>query len=321
MSITLYLEANFITDKKQNPFFSKLLNSSGDLLYVASSYLQGTDLFIEGKLKATQQFIQTPEENLEEYLTQRGINEDCTVFIDDTSGDLKKNTLTTLLNSSAKAVFILARFDDWLHGEENKYTLSNGFDSFLIARPVITNPQRLIEFVNIFPEAEEKVLDWVEHPRKLPVNSYYVFNKQQYKGVDYFSIYDSRHLNFISLEESKQVLAREDKGQLYFNTINKRIKDLMALVANQGNVLNQMRKLLDLSDQKKLDNSELVSSISENVGGEIKLVNESLKKVIKTQQETEISLEKLLIGQGIKAQEENAISDNMKKTTMEELLG
>ena len=120
---------------------------------------------------------------------------------------------------------------------------------------------------------------------------------------------------------SKQVLAREDKGQLYFNTINKRIKDLMALVTNQGNVLNQMRKLLDLSDQKKLDNSELVSSITENVGGEIKLVNESLNKVIKTQQETEISLEKLLIGQGIKAQEENAISDNMKKTTMEELLG
>lgn len=146
-------------------------------------------------------------------------------------------------------------------------------------------------------------------------------NKQQYKGVDYFFIYDSRHLNFISLEESKQVLAREDKGQLYFNTINKRIKDLMALVTNQGNVLNQMRKLLDLSDQKKLDNSELVSSITENVGGEIKLVNESLNKVIKTQQETEISLEKLLIGLGIKAQEERALSDNMKKTTMEELLG
>jgi hypothetical protein len=120
---------------------------------------------------------------------------------------------------------------------------------------------------------------------------------------------------------SKQVLAREDKGQLYFNTINKRIKDLMAFVTNQGNVLNQMRKLLDLSDQKKLDNSELVSSITENVGGEIKLVNESLNKVIRTQQETEISLEKLLIGLGIKAQEENAKSDNMKKTTMEELLG
>jgi hypothetical protein len=120
---------------------------------------------------------------------------------------------------------------------------------------------------------------------------------------------------------SKQVLAREDKGQLYFNTINKRIKDLMAFVTNQGNVLNQMRKLLDLSDQKKLDNSELVSSITENVGGEIKLVNESLNKVIRTQQETEISLEKLLIGLGIKAQEENAKSDNMKKTTLEELLG
>ncbi|MGJ3586334.1 hypothetical protein ACR9EG_06550 [Lactococcus lactis] len=108
---------------------------------------------------------------------------------------------------------------------------------------------------------------------------------------------------------------------MYFNTINKRIKDLMAFVTNQGNVLNQMRKLLDLSDQKKLDNSELVSSITENVGGEIKLVNESLNKVIRTQQETEISLEKLLIGLGIKAQEENAKSDNMKKTTMEELLG
>ncbi len=50
-------------------------------------------------------------------------------------------------------------------------------------------------------------------------------------------------------------------------------------------------------------------------------MNESLNKVIRTQQETEISLEKLLIGLGIKAQEENAKSDNMKKTTMEELLG
>ncbi|AYF99828.1 hypothetical protein [Lactococcus allomyrinae] len=323
MGITLYLEANFITNKSQNPFFSKIINSAGNLLYVASSYLQGTDAFLEGKLKASQQFIQTPEEKLDESIAGGIIEENCTMFIDDALGDLKKSTLTKLLNSNVRAIFILARFEDWLHGPENKYTLSNGFDSFLISRPVITNPQRLLEFVNIFPEAEEKVLDWVEHPRKLPVNSYYVFNKQQFKGVDYFSIFDPRTVSFISLEESKQMLARDDKSQLYFNTLAKRLKELTTLVTTQGENLNHLKQELAGLTQKEKDTTELKEKVSEALTENFQpLHNELLELIQKSatnQENAEKLLQKLIEHQHIELEEKKTITNNVKQTSLEEL--
>jgi hypothetical protein len=118
MSITLYLEANFITAKEHNPFFAKMLATKGELLYIGKQYSQATENYFKDKLNTNQELIQTPEEALTEYLERKGVT-NSTIFIDDALGALKKETLTKLLNSDAHSVFVIARFEDWLHGEQN----------------------------------------------------------------------------------------------------------------------------------------------------------------------------------------------------------
>lgn len=312
MSITLYLEANFITTKEHNPFFAKILGTRGEILYVGKNYSLGTENFFKGKLKPEQDLIQTPEEALSEFLGRKGVA-NTTIFIDDALGELKKETLTKLLNSDAQSVFVIARFEDWLHGEENKYTLSNGFDSFLISRPVITNPQRLLEFVNVFPESEEKVLDWTEHPRKLPVNSYYVFNKNKTKNLDYFAIFDSKNISFISLEESKQSLPRDDKSLVYFNALNNQMKSMIDKYEKQGGVLKEIESQLEKSLAENL------TSITKIVTKDIKPVEEQFQAVQNKITEFESSLQKILEQLHLNQEEENEISKNTETVSMEGL--
>jgi hypothetical protein len=312
MTITLYLEANFITGKAHNPFYAKILASKGELLYVGKHYSEGTENYFKGKLTADQQLIQTPEEALEEYLLKKGVS-GVTVFIDDALGELKKETLIRLLNSDAQSVFVIARFEDWLHGKQNKYTLSNGFDSFLISRPVITNPQRLLEFVNVFPESEEKVLDWTEHPRKLPVNSYYVFNKSQSKHLDYFAIFDSKNLSFISLEESKQSLPREDKGLIYFNALNKQLKAVVECLQKQSPTTDEIKTFLG-----DLLNKEMVQpkrELAERIDG----VTKQLTKTENLVSQLESDMKRILEQLSIQEKEETEKEENIKKVTIESL--
>lgn len=312
MSITLYLEANFITAKEHNPFFAKMLATKGELLYIGKQFSQATENYFKDKLNANQQLIQTPEEALAEYLERKGVT-NSTIFIDDALGALKKETLTKLLNSDAHSVFVIARFEDWLHGEQNKYTLSNGFDSFLISRPVITNPQRLLEFVNVFPESEEKVLDWTEHPRKLPVNSYYVFNKKSVKNLDAFAIFDAKKVAFISLEQSKQSLPREDKGLIYFNALSQQMKVMMEHLNSQSTFAEQLKAFIDTGAETNKE--ELCSEIAQKLDQVSKKMTESESKVGQIMSEVQLILEALKI----KEKEAQGVEENVSKVTLESI--
>ena len=312
MSITLYLEANFITAKEHNPFFAKMLATKGELLYIGKQFSQATKNYFKDKLNTNQQLIQTPEEALAEYLDRKGVT-NSTIFIDDALGALKKETLTKLLNSDAHSVFVIARFEDWLHGEQNKYTLSNGFDSFLISRPVITNPQRLLEFVNVFPESEEKVLDWTEHPRKLPVNSYYVFNKKSVKNLDAFAIFDAKKVAFISLEQSKQSLPREDKGLIYFNALSQQMKVMMEHLKSQSTFAEQLKAFIDTGAETNKE--ELCSEIAQKLDQVSKKMTESESKVGQIISEVQLILEALKI----KEKEAQDVEENVSKVTLESI--
>jgi len=312
MSITLYLEANFITAKEHNPFFAKMLATKGELLYIGKQFSQATENYFKDKLNTNQQLIQTPEEALAEYLERKGVT-NSTIFIDDALGALKKETLTKLLNSDAHSVFVIARFEDWLHGEQNKYTLSNGFDSFLISRPVITNPQRLLEFVNVFPESEEKVLDWTEHPRKLPVNSYYVFNKKSVKNLDAFAIFDAKKVAFISLEQSKQSLPREDKGLIYFNALSQQIKVMMEHLNSQSTFAEQLKAFIDTGAETNKE--EFCSEINQKLDQVSKKMTESESKVGQIVSEVQLILETLKI----KEKEAQDVEENVSKVTLESI--
>lgn len=312
MSITLYLEANFITAKEHNPFFAKMLATKGELLYIGKQFSQATENYFKDKLNTNQQLIQTPEEALTEYLERKGVT-NSTIFIDDALGALKKETLTKLLNSDAHSVFVIARFEDWLHGEQNKYTLSNGFDSFLISRPVITNPQRLLEFVNVFPESEEKVLDWTEHPRKLPVNSYYVFNKKSVKNLDAFAIFDAKKVAFISLEQSKQSLPREDKGLIYFNALSQQMKVMMEHLNSQSTFSEQLKAFIDTGAETNKE--EFCSEINQKLELVSKKMTESESKVGQIMSEVQIILEALKI----KEKEAQDVEENVSKVTLESI--
>lgn len=312
MSITLYLEANFITAKEHNPFFAKMLATKGELLYIGKQFSQATENYFKDKLNSNQQLIQTPEEALTEYLERKGVT-NSTIFIDDALGALKKETLTKLLNSDAHSVFVIARFEDWLHGEQNKYTLSNGFDSFLISRPVITNPQRLLEFVNVFPESEEKVLDWTEHPRKLPVNSYYVFNKKSVKNLDAFAIFDAKKVAFISLEQSKQSLPREDKGLIYFNALSQQMKVMMEHLNCQSTFSEQLKAFIDTGAETNKE--EFCSEINQKLELVSKKMTESESKVGQIMSEVQIILEALKI----KEKEAQDVEENVSKVTLESI--
>lgn len=312
MSITLYLEANFITAKEHNPFFAKMLATKGELLYIGKQFSQATENYFKDKLNTNQQLIQTPEEALAEYLERKGVT-NSTIFIDDALGALKKETLTKLLNSDAHSVFVIARFEDWLHGEQNKYTLSNGFDSFLISRPVITNPQRLLEFVNVFPESEEKVLDWTEHPRKLPVNSYYVFNKKSVKNLDAFAIFDAKKVAFISLEQSKQSLPREDKGLIYFNALSQQMKVMMEHLNSQSTFSEQLKAFIDTGAETNKE--ELCSEIAQKLDQVSKKMTESESKVGQIMSEVQLILEALKI----KEKEAQDVEENVSKVTLESI--
>lgn len=312
MSITLYLEANFITAKEHNPFFAKMLATKGELLYIGKQFSQATENYFKDKLNTNQQLIQTPEEALSEYLERKGVT-NSTIFIDDALGALKKETLTKLLNSDAHSVFVIARFEDWLHGEQNKYTLSNGFDSFLISRPVITNPQRLLEFVNVFPESEEKVLDWTEHPRKLPVNSYYVFNKKSVKNLDAFAIFDAKKVAFISLEQSKQSLPREDKGLIYFNALSQQMKVMMEHLNSQSSFTEQLKAFIDTGAETNKE--EFCSEINQKLDQVSKKMTESESKVGQIMSEVQLILEALKI----KEKEAQDVEENVSKVTLESI--
>lgn len=312
MSITLYLEANFITAKEHNPFFAKMLATKGELLYIGKQFSQATENYFKDKLNTNQQLIQTPEEELTEYLERKGVT-NSTIFIDDALGVLKKETLTKLLNSDAHSVFVIARFEDWLHGEQNKYTLSNGFDSFLISRPVITNPQRLLEFVNVFPESEEKVLDWTEHPRKLPVNSYYVFNKKSVKNLDAFAIFDAKKVAFISLEQSKQSLPREDKGLIYFNALSQQMKVMMEHLNSQSTFAEQLKAFIDTGAETNKE--EFCSEINQKLDLVSKKMTESESKVGQIMSEVQLILEALKI----KEKEAQDVEENVSKVTLESI--
>lgn len=312
MSITLYLEANFITAKEHNPFFAKMLATKGELLYIGKQFSQATENYFKDKLNTNQQLIQTPEEALAEYLERKGVT-NSTIFIDDALGALKKETLTKLLNSDAHSVFVIARFEDWLHGEQNKYTLSNGFDSFLISRPVITNPQRLLEFVNVFPESEEKVLDWTEHPRKLPVNSYYVFNKKSVKNLDAFAIFDAKKVAFISLEQSKQSLPREDKGLIYFNALSQQMKVMMEHLNSQSTFSEQLKAFIDTGAETNKE--EFCSEINQKLDQVSKKMTESESKVGQIMSEVQLILEALKI----KEKEAEDVEENVSKVTLESI--
>lgn len=312
MSITLYLEANFITAKEHNPFFAKMLATKGELLYIGKQFSQATENYFKDKLNSNQQLIQTPEEALTEYLERKGVT-NSTIFIDDALGALKKETLTKLLNSDAHSVFVIARFEDWLHGEQNKYTLSNGFDSFLISRPVITNPQRLLEFVNVFPESEEKVLDWTEHPRKLPVNSYYVFNKKSVKNLDAFAIFDAKKVAFISLEQSKQSLPREDKGLIYFNALSQQMKVMMEHLNSQSSFAEQLKAFIDTGAETNKE--ELCSEIAQKLDQVSKKMTESESKVGQIMSEVQLILEALKI----KEKEAQDVEEYVSKVTLESI--
>ncbi|MDT2882090.1 hypothetical protein [Lactococcus lactis] len=312
MSITLYLEANFITAKEHNPFFAKMLATKGELLYIGKQFSQATENYFKDKLNTNQQLIQTPEEALAEYLERKGVT-NSTIFIDDALGALKKETLTKLLNSDAHSVFVIARFEDWLHGEQNKYTLSNGFDSFLISRPVITNPQRLLEFVNVFPESEEKVLDWTEHPRKLPVNSYYVFNKKSVKKLDAFAIFDAKKVAFISLEQSKQSLPREDKGLIYFNALSQQMKVMMEQLNSQSTFSEQLKAFIDIGAETNKE--EFCSEINQKLDLVSKKMMESESKVGQIMAEVQLILEALKI----KEKEAQDVEENVSKVTLESI--
>ena len=312
MSITLYLEANFITAKEHNPFFAKMLATKGELLYIGKQFSQATENYFKDKLNTNQQLIQTPEEALTEYLERKGVT-NSTIFIDDALGVLKKETLTKLLNSDAHSVFVIARFEDWLHGEQNKYTLSNGFDSFLISIPVITNPQRLLEFVNVFPESEEKVLDWTEHPRKLPVNSYYVFNKKSVKNLDAFAIFDAKKVAFISLEQSKQSLPREDKGLIYFNALSQQMKVMMEHLNSQSTFSEQLKALIDTGGETNKE--EFCSEINQKLDIVSKKMTESESKVGQIMSEVQLILEALKI----KEKEAEDVEENVSKVTLESI--
>lgn len=312
MSITLYLEANFITAKEHNPFFAKMLATKGELLYIGKQYSQATENYFKDKLNTNQQLIQTPEEALTEYLERKGVT-NSTIFIDDALGALKKETLTKLLNSDAYSVFVIARFEDWLHGEQNKYTLSNGFDSFLISRPVITNPQRLLEFVNVFPESEEKVLDWTEHPRKLPVNSYYVFNKKSVKNLDAFAIFDAKKVAFISLEQSKQSLPREDKGLIYFNALSQQMKVMMEHLNSQSTFAEQLKAFIDTGAETNKE--EFCYEINQKLDQVSKKMTESESKVGRIMAEVQLILEALKI----KEKEAQDVEENVSKVTLESI--
>ncbi|MDG4965743.1 hypothetical protein OGZ37_04010 [Lactococcus lactis] len=312
MSITLYLEANFITAKEHNPFFAKMLATKGELLYIGKQFSQATENYFKDKLNSNQQLIQTPEEALAEYLERKGVT-NSTIFIDDALGALKKETLTKLLNSDAHSVFVIARFEDWLHGEQNKYTLSNGFDSFLISRPVITNPQRLLEFVNVFPESEEKVLDWTEHPRKLPVNSYYVFNKKSVKNLDAFAIFDAKKVAFISLEQSKQSLPREDKGLIYFNALSQQMKVMMEHLNSQSSFTEQLKAFIDTGAETNKE--EFCSEINQKLDLVSKKMTESESKVGQIMSEVQLILEALKI----KEKEAEDVEENVSKVTLESI--
>ncbi|WP_406834662.1 hypothetical protein ABLU29_06680 [Lactococcus lactis] len=312
MSITLYLEANFITAKEHNPFFAKMLATKGELLYIGKQFSQATENYFKDKLNTNQQLIQTPEEALAEYLERKGVT-NRTIFIDDALGALKKETLTKLLNSDAHSVFVIARFEDWLHGEQNKYTLSNGFDSFLISRPVITNPQRLLEFVNVFPESEEKVLDWTEHPRKLPVNSYYVFNKKSVKNLDAFAIFDAKKVAFISLEQSKQSLPREDKGLIYFNALSQQMKVMMEHLNSQSTFAEQLKAFIDTGAETNKE--EFCSEINPKLDLVSKKITESESKVGQIMSEVQLILEELKI----KEKEAQDVEENVSKVTLESI--
>ena len=312
MSITLYLEANFITAKEHNPFFAKMLATKGELLYIGKQFSQATENYFKDKLNTNQQLIQTPEEALAEYLERKGVT-NSTIFIDDALGALKKETLTKLLNSDAHSVFVIARFEDWLHGEQNKYTLSNGFDSFLISRPVITNPQRLLEFVNVFPESEEKVLDWTEHPRKLPVNSYYVFNKKSVKNLDAFAIFDAKKVAFISLEQSKQSLPREDKGLIYFNALSQQMKVMMEHLNSQSTFSEQLKAFIDTGAETNKE--EFCSEINQKLDLVSKKMTESESKVGQIMAEVQLILEALKI----KEKEAQDVEENLSKVTLESI--
>lgn len=312
MSITLYLEANFITAKEHNPFFAKMLATKGELLYIGKQFSQATENYFKDKLNTNQQLIQTPEEALAEYLDRKGVT-NSTIFIDDALGALKKETLTKLLNSDAHSVFVIARFEDWLHGEQNKYTLSNGFDSFLISRPVITNPQRLLEFVNVFPESEEKVLDWTEHPRKLPVNSYYVFNKKSVKNLDAFAIFDAKKVAFISLEQSKQSLPREDKGLIYFNALSQQMKVMMEHLKSQSAFAEQLKAFIDTGAETNKE--EFCSEMTQKLDLVSKKMTESGSKVGQIMSEVQLILEALKI----KEKEAEDVEENVSKVTLESI--
>jgi len=312
MSITLYLEANFITAKEHNPFFAKMLATKGELLYIGKQYSQATENYFKDKSNTNQQLIQTPEEALTEYLERKGVT-NSTIFIDDALGELKKETLTKLLNSDAHSVFVIARFEDWLHGEQNKYTLSNGFDSFLISRPVITNPQRLLEFVNVFPESEEKVLDWTEHPRKLPVNSYYVFNKKSVKNLDAFAIFDAKKVAFISLEQSKQSLPREDKGLIYFNALSQQMKVMMEHLNSQSTFAEQLKAFIDTGAETNKE--EFCYEINQKLDQVSKKMTESENEVGQIMAEVQLILEALKI----KEKEAQDVEENVSKVTLESI--
>ena len=208
MASTLYLEGNFLPDfwLKPNLFYQKLASSKSKVILISDSLAPDLKSWLQVKNpelnyhyfdpNSAAEFLDNPEslESLSQYQ----------LFIEDREGSIPKEIYTKSLNARPHKAFVLARWIDWV--ASSKSTLTAAFTSLSVTKSVINRPSELYQFVDLFPESEPLVLLWQEAIHNVPMEAYYIFNKDKGK-LKPFSVFDSNQKIMLS-----ELVPRDDSS-------------------------------------------------------------------------------------------------------------
>lgn len=245
MTRTLYLEGEYISRPKVNPFYHKLVRSKTPVLYITDQIKPELEQFIKEQNPKLNLKHLPPEEALS-FLNDFHEDVHYSLFIEDRVGNIEKDLLIQFLNSTYfKNAFVMIRSIDWT--TSTKATLTSGFDTVMLSKTVIVSEQELFKYISIFPESEQQLMDWIESSIQLSATSYYVFNKEVTKNskVQLFMVFDGNSRQFIS----------SGKEAVPISSKKTRIERMLDKLEEMGSQIHYIGNLVDKQDQQE-DNKQ-----------------------------------------------------------------
>lgn len=270
MTRTLYLEGEYISRPKVNPFYHKLVRSKTPVLYITDQMKPELEEFIKEKNPKLALKHLPPEEALSFLKEIQEEDIHYSLFIEDRIGNMEKQLFIEFLNSPFfKNAFVMIRSIDWT--TSTKATLTSGFDTVMLSKTVIVSEQELFKYISIFPESEQQLMDWIESSIQLSATSYYVFNKQvtQNSKVQLFMVFDGNSRQFIS----------SGKEAIPISSKKTRIEMMFEKLEEMGSQIHYIGNLVDKQDQQE-DNKQSTMAQLLNQVEDLKVEFGNLKKQI-----------------------------------------